>query len=144
MCGKTKINILLMHKVLDEDTIKPEILPQAVCGKTWLCFRRRLGGSYSMCSLQVENRLSTAYYVCFSMMSSWLVVSNIPHNRLRWPLQAYMFSVSLPTRACLRYNSFCMVFSNRFNIMSAFLSTNRSLGCKKSILAKVCFDAKRG
>ena len=22
MCGKTKINILLMHKVLDEDTIK--------------------------------------------------------------------------------------------------------------------------
>ena len=55
MCGKTKINILLMHKVLDEDTIKPEILPQVVCGKTWLCFRRLLGGSYSMRSLQVES-----------------------------------------------------------------------------------------
>ena len=67
-----------------------------------------------------------------------------PHNRSRWPLQAYMFSVSLPTRACLRHNSFCIVFSNKFNIMSAFFSTNRSLGCKKSILAKVCFDAKRG
>ena len=34
LCGKTRINILLMHKVLDEDTIKPEILPQIVCGKT--------------------------------------------------------------------------------------------------------------
>ena len=67
-----------------------------------------------------------------------------PHNRSRWPLQAYMFSVSLPTRACLQHNSFCIVFSSKFNIMSAFSSTNRSLGCKKSILAKVCFDAKRG
>ena len=55
MCGKTKIDILLMHKVLAEDTIKPEILPQVVCGKTCLCFRRRLGGSYSMRSLQVES-----------------------------------------------------------------------------------------
>ena len=55
MCGKTKINILLMHKVLDEDTVKPEILPQIVCGKTWLCFRRRLGGSYFMRSLRVES-----------------------------------------------------------------------------------------
>ena len=52
--------------------------------------------------------------------------------------------VSLPTRACVRHNSFCIVFSNKFNIMSTFLSTNRSLGCRKSILAKVCFDAKRG
>ena len=88
--------------------------------------------------------LSMADYFCFSMMSSWMVVSNIPHNRSRWPLQAYMFSVSLLTHACLRYDYFCIVFSNKFNIMSAFLSANRSLGCKKSILAKVCFDAKRG
>ena len=132
-----------MHKVLDEDTIKPEILPQIVCGKTWLCFRRRLGGSYSMRSLQVES-LAVNDRLLLLFHDVVLVVSNIPHNRSRWPLQAYMFSVSLPTRACLRHNSFCIVFSNKFNIMSAFLSTNRSLGCKKSILAKVCFDAKRG
>lgn len=31
------------------------MLPQIVRGKTWLCFRRRLGGSYSMRSLQVES-----------------------------------------------------------------------------------------
>ena len=41
-------------------------------------------------------------------------------------------------------STFCPLFSTNFNIMSAFLSTNRSLGCRKSILAKVCFDAKRG
>ena len=55
-----------------------------------------------------------------------------------------VLSVSLPTCACMQYNYFCQVFSRKFNIMSAFLSTNRSLGRKKSILAKVCFDAKRG
>ena len=39
---------------------------------------------------------------------------------------------------------FCLVFSKKFNIMSAFLATNRSPYRKKSILAKVGFDAKRG
>ena len=41
-------------------------------------------------------------------------------------------------------NLFCLVFSDEFNIMSAFLSTNRSPCPKKTILAKVCFDAKKG
>ena len=39
-------------------------------------------------------------------------------------------------------NVFCIVLSKKFNIMSAFFLTNRSLGRKKSILARVCFDAK--
>ena len=39
---------------------------------------------------------------------------------------------------------FCLVFSKKFNIMSAFLFTNRPPCRKKSILAKVGFDAKRG
>ena len=45
LCGKTEINILLMHRVLDGDTIKTWNTAPFVCGKTWLCFRRRLGGS---------------------------------------------------------------------------------------------------
>ena len=85
-----------------------------------------------------------AYYVCVSTMLMPLYVSNMPCNRSFWPLQAYMFSVALPTRACLLSSLHCLVFSNKFNIMSAFLSTNRSLGRKKSILAEVCFGAKRG
>ena len=39
---------------------------------------------------------------------------------------------------------FCLIFGKNFNIMSAFLSTNRSPCRKKSILAEVCFGAKRG
>ena len=57
-----------MHKVLDEDTIKPEILPQIVCGKSCLCFRMQLGGSYSMRSLQVESLLSMVDYFRLPMM----------------------------------------------------------------------------
>ena len=40
--------------------------------------------------------------------------------------------------------SFCLLFSKKFNIMSAHF-IHQSPPCrKKSILAKVCFDAKRG
>ena len=49
-------------------------------------------------------------------------------------------SHSRVSAACLH----CLVFSNKFNIMSAFFPSNRSLGRKKSILAEVCFGAKRG
>ena len=133
-----------MHKVLDEDTRNLKYCPKLSVAKRVCVSEGDLAEVVPCVLFKLKAWLSMADYFCFSMMSSWLVVSNIPHNRSRWPLQAYMFSVSLPTRACLRHNSFCIVFSNEFNIMSVFLSTNRSLGCKKSILAKVCFDAKRG
>ena len=42
-----------------------------------------------------------AYYVCVFTMLLPLYVSNMPCNRSFRPLQAYMFSVSLTTRACL-------------------------------------------
>ena len=44
-----------MNEARYKDTTKSEFLPPVVCGKTCLCFRRRLGGSYSMRSLQVES-----------------------------------------------------------------------------------------
>ena len=40
--------------------------------------------------------------------------------------------------------SHCNLFSKNFNIMSALFATNRSPCRKKSILAKVCFDADKG
>ena len=145
LCGKTKINILLMHKVLDEDTIKtwniaPNCLWQNVFVFQKATWRKLFHAFSTSWKPGCQWQITSAFPWC-RLGWSW---ATSPHNRSRWPLQAYMFSVSLPTRACLRHNSFCIVFSNRFNIMSAFLSTNRSLGCKKSILAKVCFDAKRG
>ena len=39
---------------------------------------------------------------------------------------------------------FCLIFSKNFNIMSAFFVHQRPPCRKKSILAKVCFDAKSG
>ena len=77
-----------------------------------------MGGSYSMQLSQAENRLSMAYYFCVFTMLLPLYVSNMPRNRSFCPSQAYMFSVSLPTRACLLHNLFCLVFSHKFNIMS--------------------------
>ena len=40
-------------------------------------------------------------------------------------------------------DQFCIVFSKKFNIMSAIFVNNRPPCRKKSILAKVCFDANR-
>ena len=40
--------------------------------------------------------------------------------------------------------NFCPLFSTNFNTMAAFLSTKLQPGRRKSILAKVCLDAKRG
>ena len=42
MCYKTKINAPLMYEVLDKDTIRFEILPHLICGKTWLCLKNDL------------------------------------------------------------------------------------------------------
>ena len=54
-----------------------------------------------MRSSQAKNCLSMAYYFCVSTMLMPLYVSNMPCNRSFWSLQAYMLSVSFPTRACL-------------------------------------------
>ena len=49
-----------------------------------------------------------------------------PATACAGPLQAYMFSAPLTTRACLLHNFFCLVFSDKFNIMSG-LFINQSL-----------------
>lgn len=74
-----------------------------VCGKTWLHFRRRSGRSCSIHSLQAGNPAAIADYFCVCMVQ---YVSGIACNRSRWPSQAYMFSLPMPTRACLRHNCF--------------------------------------
>ena len=49
--------------------------------------------------------------------------------------------VNFSTRQLVNH---CNLFSKNFNIMSALFATNRSPCRKKSILAKVCFDANKG
>ena len=97
-----------------------------------------------MRSSQAENRLLMAYYFCVSTMLMPLYVSNMSHNRSFWPSQAYMFSVSLTTRACLLHNFFCLVFSHKFNIMSG-LFVHQSLTLPQKIDSREgWFRCKRG
>ena len=51
--------------------------------------------------------------------------------------------INLLTRQLI-YSNFCLLFSKFFNIMTNLFFTNSPLGRKKSILAKVGFDAKGG
>ena len=113
------------------------------CIKTWLCLKNNQA-EVIQCFLY---KLKTG--------CQWQLVSAFAWCCLRWPWATYPANARADTskrtcflcrcpRACMRHNHFCLVFSKKFNIMSAFLFTNRPPCRKKSILAKVCFDAKRG
>ena len=62
------------------------------------------------------------------------------------PTACYFITLStayLPHITLSTHHFFCLLFSKNFNIVSAFLSANRQPDRKKTILAKVGFDAKR-
>ena len=83
LCGKTKINILLMLKVLDEDTKKLKYCPKLSVAKRVCVSEVDLAEVIPCVLYKLKAWLSMADYFCFSMMSPWSVVSNIPHNRSR-------------------------------------------------------------
>ena len=118
LCCKTKINTPAHVRSAGQRYDEIWNYVPFVCGKTWLYFKKWSGGSYSMWSSQAENRLSMADYFYVSMILFPLPVSSMPCNRSPWPSQAYMFSVPLP---CVHtwHNRFCLVFSKKFNILSA-------------------------
>ena len=58
-----------MYEVLDKDTIKSEILPHLSVAKRGYVSKKLPGGSYSIHSLQVENRLPMAHASCFHLAS---------------------------------------------------------------------------
>ena len=95
-----------MYEELDKDTMKYEILPPFVLGKTRSDVKQRSGGSYSMRFPQTENRVSMVDYFCVCMMLLSLSVGSMPNKCSPWPSQTYMFFVPLPTRAYLLHISF--------------------------------------
>ena len=123
---------------------KKWIFAPFVCGKTGLCRKRWTGGRYSMPSLPFENRISMADYFRIFMMLSSLAVISMPRNRSRWRSQVYVLSVAVAMRAYTAQLSFVRFSAKLLTLWVPFLSTNRSPCRKKSILAKVCFDAKGG
>ena len=72
-----------MLKVLDEDTKKLKYCPKLSVAKRGYVPEGDLAEVVPCVLFKLKARLSMADYFCFSMMSPWLVVSNIPHNRSR-------------------------------------------------------------
>ena len=141
LCFKIKTTPRSCTKHLDKDTTKARNTVPFVCGKAWLYFRRQSGESCSKHALRVENRLSIADYFCVYIMQ---YVSGMPCNCSPLPSQAYSFSEPMTTRTRLRHNRFVQFLVIKLTLWVPFLSINRSSCRKKSILAKVCFDVKRG
>ena len=112
-----------------------------------------------MQSPQSENRMSMrvchirhTLFLSFSMVAYFslsatqlpLAVNSMYCNCSLWPLQARMFCVLLPCVFMWNNYPFCLVLEINLTLKEPFLRTNRSPCCKKSILTKVCLDAKRG
>ena len=86
LCGKTKINTLLMHKVLDEETRNLKYCPKLSVAKRVCVSEGDLAEVIPCVLFKLKAWLSMTDYFCFSMMSPWLIVSNMPHSRSCWLL----------------------------------------------------------
>ena len=75
-----------MYEVLDKDTIKSEILPYLSVAKRGYVSEGDLAEVIPCVLYMLKAWLSIADYFCFSIMSSWLIVSNMPHSRSCWLL----------------------------------------------------------
>ena len=124
--------------------MKSDIPAPFVCNETWLYLKKWPSGSRPIHSLQVEKRLSMTYYFC------------VPLYWLRWPWvvcqataraggsKLTCFSCRYPC-ARTHYNHVFVYFLVRnLTLWVPFPATNRQPCRKKSILAKVGFDAKGG
>ena len=133
-----------MYKVLEQGYDEIWYSGPFVCGETWLYLKKWPSGSHPIHSLQVEKRLSMTYYFC------------VPLYLLRWPWvvcpataraggsKLTCFSCRYPC-ARTHYNHVFVYFLVRnLTLWVPFPATNRQPCRKKSILAKVGFDAKRG
>ena len=73
LCGKTKINILLMHKVLDEDTIK-----------TWNIAPSCLWQNVGMFQKATWRKLFHAFSTSWKPGCQWQITSAFPWCHLGW------------------------------------------------------------
>ena len=136
LCSKTKTNTLPMCEVLDKDTIKSEFLPN------WSVSKR---GCVSK-----NNLAEVVQHLLYKQKTGyqWQIVSAFPWCCFRWPWAAWpakaragsgkrtCFLCRCP-RACVRHNRVCLVFSKKFNIISA-------LFVHQSLTRPQIFDSREG
>ena len=116
---KTKINTPTMHEVPNYEVRLSLKLCPICLGKTWLCFRKRPGWSYSIRSLQVESLAANGRL--FLRLHGVVSVGRGQHA-----LQPFALAVASTRILCAVAHSrvyaaysFCLTFSADFNIMSA-------------------------
>ena len=116
---KTKINTPTMHEVPNYEVRLSLKLCPICLGKTWLCFRKRPGWSYSIRSLQVESLAANGRL--FQRLHGVVSVGRGQHA-----LQPFALAVASARVLCAVAHShvyaaysFCLTFSKNFNIMSA-------------------------
>ena len=140
---KPRKTLLLMYEVLDKETMKSEILlhlPAAKRGyasksnllKAFQCMLYKLKTSLQWHKMRKKS--SPLPYVSYVLMSEWTYSCQ---NTIRRTINSF---------TCPLVNPLAIVnFSARnLTLKVVFLSTNCPPCRKKSILAKVCFGAKRG
>ena len=82
--SKTKINTPLMHKVLDGDMVKSEMLPHLSVAKRGHVSAGDPGGSYSIRSLQVEGLAANGRLLLRLHDVVSVGRGSMPCNRLHW------------------------------------------------------------
>ena len=143
LCSKTKTNTLPMCEVLDKDTIESEFLPHWSVSKRGCVSKNNLAEVIQHFLYKLKNGYQ------------WQIVSAFPWCCFRWPWAAWpanaragsskrtCFLCRCP-RACVRHNRFCLVFSKKFNILSA-LSVHQSPTLLQKIDSRAgLFWCKRG
>ena len=132
-----------MYEVLDKETMKSEILlhlPAAKRGyasksnllKAFQCILYKLKTSLQWHLMRKKSRL--LLYVSYVLMSEWMCLCQ---NTIRRTLNSFTCPLVNPS-------AFVSFSVRDLTLRVAFLSTNCAPCRKKSILAKVCFDAEKG
>ena len=140
---KPRQTLLLMYEVLDKETMKSEIplhLPAAKRGyasknnllKAFQCILYKLKTSLQWHIMRKKSRL--LFYVSYVLMSEWAYLCQ---NTIRRTLNSFTCPLVNPS-------AFVSFSVRDLTLRVAFLSTNCPPCRKKSILAKVCFDAEKG
>ena len=102
------------------------------------------GGRHSIHAQQAVNCLSTADYCCICLTPPALAVLCMPCNRLRRGVASTLVPCSVAHARLHGTTTFVQFSARNLTQKVPFSSTNSPPCRKKSILAEVCLDAKRG
>ena len=132
-----------MHEVPGQDGMKSEIMPHLPVSKRGYALK---SGWAEVIQCSLHKQKTACRWPITSRFHDVVAVVREQHALQPLALAAASVSVFLAVAHSRVFTTslFCLVFSKKFNIIST-LFVHQSLTLpQKPILAKVCFDAKRG